>query len=249
MLKAIISGCGGYMGNVLTRLIEKDNEVEVVAGIDRSLPAYKGYPMFTSFDECNFDAQVIIDFSHPSALNSILNYAIQKKCALVLAVTGYSDSQNEKILKASEAIPIFQSGSMSLGVNLMKKLLKQTVSSLGDGFDIEIVERHHNRKLDAPSGTALLLADAINESLNDKKTYNCSRFGKEAKRTKGEIGIHAVRGGTIVGEHQVIFAGLDEIIEIKHTSLSRDIFAVGAVRAAKFIYDKQPGHYDMDDML
>jgi len=249
MLNAIISGCGGFMGNVLTQLIEKDDEVKAVAGVDNTPPANKAYPVYSSFEDCTIDAQVIIDFSHPSALESLLKYALERKCALVLAATGYSNEQNDNILKASETVPIFQSGSMSLGINLMKKLLKQAASAIGADFDIEIIERHHNRKLDAPSGTALLLADAINEALPNKKTYNCSRSGADSKRDKDEIGIHAIRGGTIVGEHEIVFAGNDEIIELKHTSLSRNIFAVGALRAAKFIYDKTPGHYNMDDML
>ena len=249
MLNAIISGCGGYMGNVLTQLIEEDEQIEAVAGVDKTPPANRKYPVYLSFEDCTIDAQVVIDFSHPTALDSILEYALEKKCALVLAVTGYTEAQNHQILDASRSIPIFQSGSMSLGINLMKKLISQAAVALGDDFDIEIVERHHNRKLDAPSGTALLLADAINETIPSKKTYNCSRSGKTAKRTKDEIGIHAIRGGTIVGEHEVIFAGNDEIIEIKHTSLSRNIFASGALRAAKFIYDKEAGHYNMDDML
>lgn len=249
MLNAIISGCGGYMGHVLTKLIENDDTINVVAGVDKYCPEDIKYPAYSSFEECVAAAQVIIDFSHPSALDSILKYALQNKCALVLAVTGYTDAQYVQIEKASKSIAIFKSGSMSLGVNLMKRLLQQAASSLGEGFDIEIVERHHNRKLDAPSGTALLLADAINEALPEKKTYNCSRSGQSAKRAENEIGIHAVRGGTIVGEHEVIFAGNDEIIEIKHTSLSRNIFAVGAIRAAKFVCDKKPGLYNMDDML
>lgn len=249
MLKAIISGCGGYMGNVLTQLIEKDDAITAVAGVDKYPPAGKEYPVYSSFEDCNQDSQVIIDFSHPSALEEMLEYATQNKCALVLASTGYTDEQNDKIFKASEIVPIFQSGSMSLGVNLMKKLLKQAAAAIGVDFDIEIIERHHNRKLDAPSGTALLLADAINEALPAKREYNCSRSGADAKRSNDEIGIHAVRGGTIVGEHEIIFAGNDEIIELKHTSLSRNIFAVGAIRAAKYIYDKTPGHYNMDDML
>ena len=249
MLNVILSGCGGYMGNVLTQLIENDDEIEAVAGVDKTPPSGRKYPVYLSFEDCSVDAQAIIDFSHPSAIDSVLEYAQEKNCALVLAVTGYSDEQNKKILEAGKNIPIFQSGSMALGINLMKKLLKQAASAIGADFDIEIIERHHSRKLDAPSGTALLLADAINESLPNKKTYNCSRSGKNAKRDVDEIGIHAVRGGTIVGEHEVIFAGNDEIIELKHTSLSRNIFAVGAIRAAKFIYDKKPGHYNMDDML
>ena len=249
MLNVIISGCGGYMGNVLTKLIENDDNMEIVAGVDKTPPANRKYPVYLSFEDCSIDTNVVIDFSHPSVLDSVLKYALDKKCALVLAVTGYTEAQNKKVLEASSSIPIFQSGSMSLGVNLLKKLLKQAAAATGNDFDIEIIERHHNRKLDAPSGTALLLADAINESLPDKKTYNCSRSGKSAKRSRNEIGIHAIRGGTIVGEHEVIFAGNDEIIELKHTSLSRDSFATGAIRAAKYIYDKKPGHYNMDDML
>ena len=249
MINVIISGCGGYMGRVLTQLIEDDPELETIAGIDKNLPENSKYPVYSSFEDCGMFADIIIDFSHPSVLDSLLKYATAKECALVLAVTGYSDEQNKKIKEASMKIPVFQSGSMSLGINLIKKLLKQAAPVLGDDFDIEIVERHHNRKLDAPSGTALLLADAINESLSEPKQYNLGRNGKNTKRTKQEIGIHAVRGGTIVGEHQIIFAGNDEIIEFKHTSLSRGIFASGAIRAAKFISTQKPGYYNMDDML
>jgi len=241
MLNVIISGCSGYMGHVLTNLIKEDKELNAAAGIDKNPADRCEYPVYSSFEDCDVNADVIIDFSHPSALDSILNYAVNNKCALVLAVTGYTDEQNAKVKKAAQSIPVFQSGSMSLGINLLKKLLKQAAASLGNEFDIEIVERHHNRKLDAPSGTALLLADAINESMDEPKTYNLGR--------NREIGIHAVRGGTIVGEHQIIFAGNDEIIEFKHTSLSRNIFAVGAIRAAKYICKQNPGYYNMDDML
>jgi len=249
MIKVILSGCGGYMGNVVTGLIESDTEMSIAAGIDKFTAEGKKYPVYASFAECGESADVIIDFSHPSVLEDMLTFAVNKKCALVLAVTGYTGEQNEKILEASKHIPVFQSGSMSMGINLMKTLIKKAAEALGDDFDIEIIERHHNRKLDAPSGTALLLADALNETFEEKKDYNCTRYGKDAKRKKSEIGIHAVRGGTIVGEHEVIFAGLDEIIEIKHTSLSRNIFAAGAIRAAKYIYGKEPGYYNMDDML
>ncbi|MBN2879507.1 MAG: 4-hydroxy-tetrahydrodipicolinate reductase [Clostridia bacterium] len=249
MINIMLSGCGGYMGNVVTGLIENDSEMNITVGIDKFTTEGRKYPVYSSFSECRESADVIIDFSHPSVLNDMLEFAVSKKCALVLAVTGYTDEQNEKILMASSEIPIFQSGSMSMGINLMKTLIKKAASALGDDFDIEIIERHHSRKLDAPSGTALLLADALNETFEEKKEYNCTRCGKDAKRKKSEIGIHAVRGGTIVGEHEVIFAGLDEIIEIKHTSLSRNIFAAGAIRAAKFICAKEPGHYNMDDML
>lgn len=249
MLNIIISGCAGYMGNVLTQLIEKNNEMEAVAGVDKTPHANRKYPVYLSFDDCSIDAHVVIDFSHPSALDDILKYGLEKSCALVLAATGYTDAQYIQISEASKRIPIFQSGSMSLGINVLRKLLKQAAAALGDDFDIEIIERHHNRKLDAPSGTALLLADAINDALPNKKTYNLSRSGQNAKRSENEIGIHAIRGGTIVGEHEVMFAGNQEIIELKHTSLSRDSFANGAIRAAKFIYDKKPGLYNMDDML
>lgn len=249
MINVIISGCGGYMGHVLTELIEKDKQLETVAGVDKAPPANRAYPVYLGFEDCSVDAQVIIDFSHFCALDAILKYGLEKKCALVLAATGYSDKQNNQILKASKSIPIFQSGSMSLGINMLRKLVKQAAKAIGEDFDIEIIERHHNRKLDAPSGTALLLADAINEALPSKKTYNCSRSGQSAKRNNDEIGIHAIRGGTIVGEHEIIFAGNDEIIELKHTALSRNNFATGAIKAAKFICDKAPGYYNMDDML
>lgn len=237
------------MGHVLTQLIENDPELNTVAGVDKNPPENSKYPVYPNFEACDVQADVIIDFSHTSVLDSLLDYAVSNTCALVLAVTGYSEEQNAQVREAGKKIPVFQSGSMSLGINLLKKLLSQAAPALGDDFDIEIIERHHNRKLDAPSGTALLLADAINESISDPKTYTLGRSGKNAKRTKQEIGIHAVRGGTIVGEHQIIFAGNDEIIEFKHTSLSRSIFASGAIRAAKFVCAQKPGYYNMDDML
>lgn len=247
-ISIILSGCGGYMGKVITQLIKNRDDLEIVAGIDKMPPANVVYPVFLSFDDCTIDGDVIIDFTRPDNLKDMIKFALAKKISLVIATTGYSKKQIETIETTSQEISIFQSSSLSVGINLLKKLLMQAAPFLEDDFDIEIIERHHNRKVDAPSGTAIMLADAINDSLKEKKQYNFGRSGNNCERST-EIGIHAIRGGTIVGEHEIIFAGNDEIIELKHISLSRDSFATGAIRAALFITTKTTGLYNMDDML
>ena len=247
-MKVLLSGCGGAMGRMLAEIIAEKNEMSVCAGVDKFPPSNAAFPVFNEYSSCDIECDAIIDFSHPSALTSLLKYAMDKSLPIVLCTTGLSDAQQEEIIEASKKIAIFKSANMSLGVNLMTDLLQKAASFL-NGFDIEIIEKHHNKKLDAPSGTALMLADSINEALEDKKEYKYGRHGADAKRQPQEIGIHAVRGGTIVGEHQVHFIGPDEIIEIRHTALSKRVFAVGAVQAAVFIKDKSPGMYDMQDML
>lgn len=248
MVKVLLSGCGGAMGHMIAKLISEKENVLVAAGVDKYPPKDAGFPVFESYEACDIKCDAIIDFSHPSALTPLLKYAVDKNLPAVLSTTGLSDEQNKEIKTASEKIAIFKSANMSLGVNLVTGLLKQAATFL-KGFDIEIIEKHHNKKVDAPSGTALMLADSINEALGGKKEYNYGRHGTDSKRQKDEIGIHAIRGGTIVGEHQVHFIGPDEIIEIRHTALSKAVFAEGAIHAAEFLAGKPAGMYDMQDML
>jgi 4-hydroxy-tetrahydrodipicolinate reductase len=250
MIKAIIYGSNGKMGQVLSKQIEIEEDIEIVAGVDRNASEIKNaYPVYNSPYEYSGEADVIIDFSHPSYLTEMLEFSIGRKIPLVIATTGFSDEQLKEIEKASKEIPILHSANMSLGINLLSRILKSVSKLLSEDFDIEIIEKHHNKKVDAPSGTALLLANVINESLDNSKEYTYGREGKNAKREKNEIGIHAVRGGTIPGEHTVIFAGDDEIIEIKHTALSKNIFALGAIKSARFIVKAKEGLYTMDDIF
>lgn len=249
MTKILLSGANGKMGRVINDCISSRDDVKIVCGVDINNNVYSDFPIYKTPSQYNGKVDVIIDFSHPLALNGILDYAIKNKIPLVAATTGYSDEQIEKIKQASKIIPIFFTFNMSLGVNLLVDLAKKATSVLGDLFDIEIIEKHHNQKIDAPSGTAIMLANAINSSANDKYKYEYDRHSKRQKRDKNEIGIHAVRGGTIVGEHEVIFAGRDEIVSLKHTAMSKDIFAVGSINAAVFIKDKNAGLYDMSDMI
>ncbi|NLC68850.1 MAG: 4-hydroxy-tetrahydrodipicolinate reductase [Clostridiaceae bacterium] len=249
MVRIILSGCNGKMGQVVTRLAKQNPDVKIVAGIDINDSIKNDYPVFNEAVKCNVEADVIIDFSNPSALDSLLKLAISRKLPLVMATTGFSEAQKKQLRETSSKIPVFQSANMSLGVNLLIDLVKKAAKNLESFFDIEIIEKHHNQKIDAPSGTALALADAINDVLEHKQEYVYDRHARRMKRSKKEIGIHAVRGGTIVGEHSVIFAGNDEIIELKHTAMSKDIFAVGAIKAAIFLYDKQPGLYSMNDLF
>jgi len=250
MLRLIISGCNGHMGRVVTDLASRDPDIDIVAGFDINTQKLGSYPVYSDPMEFGGSADVIVDFSHPSALDGLLRYATARKIAVILCTTGYSSEQLEQIRAASEKIPVFRSGNMSLGINLMMDLIRRACAVLGDRFDVEIVERHHRRKIDAPSGTALMLAEAAASALPYEAKYVYERESVRQPRGKNEIGISAVRGGTIVGEHEIIFAGLDEVIEIKHTALSRDIFAAGAIRAAKFMAKtKQPGLYTMSDVL
>ena len=250
MLRLIISGCNGHMGRVVTDIASRDPDIDIVAGFDINTQKLGSYPVYSDPMEFGGHADVIVDFSHPSALEGLLRYATARNIAVVLCTTGYGEEQLEQIHAASNKIPVFRSGNMSLGINLMMDLIRRACAVLGDQFDVEIVERHHRRKIDAPSGTALMLAEAAASALPYKAQYVYERESVRRPRGKNEIGISAVRGGTIVGEHEIIFAGLDEIIEITHTALSRDVFAAGAVRAAKFMAKtKQPGLYTMSDVL
>ena len=251
MLKVVISGCSGFMGKVLTRVAAAEPDINVVAGFDPvqsdPLPAY---PIYTFPHVFIGDVDVIVDFSVPEALYELLPYAVERKIPLILCATGYSNEQLKEIDEAAAKIPVFRSGNMSLGINLLIDLIKRACAVLGDSYDVEIIERHHKRKVDAPSGTALMLAEAAASSLPHDAEYIYERESKREPRKKHEIGISALRGGTIVGEHEVIFAGLDEVIELKHTAASREVFAVGAIRAARFISKvNKPGLYNMGDVL
>jgi len=250
MTRIILAGCNGKMGQVITDILKEDEKAVIVAGIDIKQNIINTYPVFQNFSKCNVDADVIIDFSSPAALEDMLKYAVKNRIGCVLCTTGYSQEQLKLISEAAQRIPILRSANMSMGINLISKLLKAAAPVLADaGFDIEIVEKHHNRKLDAPSGTALALADVINESLDSRYTYKFDRSSERASRSKSEIGIFAVRGGTIVGEHEIIFAGTDEVIEIKHTAYSKAIFAKGAIQAAKYLPGKNAGLYTMSDIM
>jgi 4-hydroxy-tetrahydrodipicolinate reductase len=250
MLKMIISGCNGYMGRVVARIVSGDPDIEVAAGFDINAVKTDVFPVYADPMEYGGYADVIVDFSNPAALEGLLSYATAKKLPLVLCTTGHDSAQLDQVREASKKIPIFKTGNLSIGINLIVDLIKRTCEFLGDGFDVEIVERHHRRKIDAPSGTALMLADAAKSALPYDPEYVYERQSVRQPRGNHEIGISAVRGGTIVGEHEVIFAGLDEVIEIKHTAYSRDVFAAGAVKAAKFMASvKKPGVYDMQDLL
>ena len=250
MVKIILHGCNGRMGRVITNLVEKDENVEIVAGVDVFQKIDNEYPVFSSINECNVEADVIIDFANVSAVDDLLEYSRNKKVPVVLCTTGLSKEQVEKIDVTAKEVAIVYSANMSLGINTLFKILSSISSLLSNaGFDIEIVEKHHNQKLDAPSGTALALADVINEELNGELEYVYNRSDVRQKRGKKELGISAVRGGTIVGEHEIIFAGEEEVIEIKHTAYSRNVFAKGAIEAAKFLKNKEPKKYTMRDVV
>lgn len=243
-------GCNGKMGRVITNLVEEDDNIQIVAGIDAYTGVANEYPVFASIKECDVKADAIIDFSVTAAIDDLLDYAVSTKTPVVVCTTGLSANQLEKINEASKSVAVLRSANMSLGINTLMKILKIATDVLADrGFDIEIVEKHHNQKVDAPSGTALALADCINQELNNEYDYTYDRSTVREKRKKKEIGISAVRGGTIVGEHEVIYAGTDEVIEIKHTAYSKAIFAKGAIDAAKFLANKEAGMYDMSDVI
>jgi 4-hydroxy-tetrahydrodipicolinate reductase len=238
------------MGQVITGLIKEDPEIEIVAGIDLVDCRDNGYPVFTSVWDCQVEADVIIDFCSAKAVDELLKYSVERQIPLVLCTTGLSEEQLQTVEQAYEKVAILKSANMSLGVNMLLKLLQDAVKVLAPaGFDIEIVEKHHNRKLDAPSGTALALADSMNEVLNNEYEYKFDRSQDHKKREKKEIGISAVRGGNIVGDHDVIFAGMDEVITFSHTAYSRAIFGKGAIQAAKFLKGKPAGHYQMSDVI
>ena len=243
-------GCNGKMGQVITGICKEDAEAQIVAGIDVVDNRENGYPVFTDIEACDVEADVLIDFSVTAACDHMIDYCVSKKLPVVACTTGLSPEQIAHIMEASKKIPVLKSANMSLGINTIMKLLQSAANVFAPaGYDIEIVEKHHNQKVDAPSGTALALADAINEARGNEYEYVYDRTQVRKKRDKKELGIQAVRGGTIVGEHEVIFAGIDEVIEIKHTAYSKSVFAKGAVEAAKFLAGKAAGMYDMADVI
>lgn len=248
MINAILCGASGKMGGFVANAAKDDGNIKIVAGIDK-INNGESFPVFSTFSDINVKADIIIDFSHTSMLDGLLDYAVKNNIPAVIATTGYNDAQIEKIKQASHKIPVFFTFNMSIGVNLVASLAKKAAAILGDSFDVEIVEMHHNQKIDAPSGTAIMLANAVNSVFGDTLNYEYDRHSVRRKRPKNEIGIHSVRGGTIVGEHEIIFAGHDEVIKLSHSAQSREVFAVGAVRAAKFLYGKAPGLYDMNSIM
>lgn len=250
MVKVIMHGCNGKMGQVISGLIAADPDVEMAAGVDARDDGHNSYPVFTDIWECNVDADCIIDFSAAAAVDKLLDYCVEKHLPCVLCTTGLSEEQLKKVEEASKSTAILKSANMSLGINLLLKMLKEAAGVLAPaGFDIEIVEKHHNLKVDAPSGTALALADSINEEFDNQYEYVYDRSSRREKRPKKEIGISAVRGGTIVGDHDVIFAGADEVITFSHTAYSKAVFGKGAVQAAKFLAGKSAGMYNMGDVI
>lgn len=250
MVKIIMHGCNGHMGQVISGIVEKDPDAEIVAGIDIADQGKNSYPVFTDIDTCQVEADAIIDFSSAKATDKLLEYSAARQIPVVLCSTGLSEEQLAKVEETSKKVAVLKSANMSLGINTLLKLVQDAAKVLATaGFDMEIVEKHHRLKVDAPSGTALALADSINEAMDNKYHYVYDRSQKREKRDDKEIGISAVRGGTIVGEHEIIFAGQDEVIEFKHTAYSKAIFGKGAVEAAKFLAGKPAGRYDMSDVI
>ncbi len=250
MIRMIMHGCNGAMGQVVSQIAAEETNITIVAGIDPSDTRQNPYPVFPSLEACREEADVIVDFTSSKAMDSLLDYSVKKKIPVVVCTTGLSDDQIKKLEDASRHVAVLRSANMSLGVNLLMKLVKEATQVLAAaGFDIEILEKHHNKKLDSPSGTALALADSINEAMDQEYHYVYDRSQVRKARDKKEIGIQSVRGGTIVGEHDVIFAGTDEIITFHHTAYSKAIFAKGAVSAAKFLAGKAPGLYSMKDVI
>lgn len=250
MIKIIMHGCNGHMGQVISGIVENDELCEIVAGIDLYNEQKNSYPVFKRFEECSIEADVIIDFASSKATDALLDYSTSKGVPIVLCTTGLSEEQLNRVKEDCKKVAILKSANMSLGINTLLKLLQELTKVFAPaGYDIEIVEKHHNQKEDAPSGTALALADSINEVLDNEYEYKYDRTLERKKREKKEIGFSVVRGGTIVGEHEVIFAGTDEVIEIKHTAYSKAVFAKGAVEAAKFLAGKTPGLYNMSDVI
>ena len=250
MVKAIMHGCNGHMGRVITDIIKNTQGIDLVAGVDKYTKVPNDYPVFESIDACDVEADVIIDFSNAAAADELLDYCVEKQVPVVLCTTGLSEEQLAKVEETSKNVAVLKSANMSLGINTLMKLLQDAAKVLATaGFDMEIVEKHHRLKLDAPSGTALALADSINEAMDNQYHYIYDRSQRREMRDDKEIGISAVRGGTIVGEHEVIFAGPDEVIEFKHTAYSKAVFGKGAVEAAKFLAGKPAGRYDMSDVI
>ena len=250
MIKVMMHGCNGAMGQVISGIIEESESAVMAAGIDFKDDGHNPYPVFKNLEDCNVDVDVIIDFSSSKATDRLLSYVAEKQIPLVLCTTGLSEEQLKKVEETSKKTAILRSANMSLGVNVLLKLVNTAAKVLADAdFDIDIVEKHHKMKVDAPSGTALALADAVNEALHNEYEYVYDRSQRRIRRPKKEIGISAVRGGTIVGQHDVIFAGQDEVIEFHHTAYSKAIFGKGAVSAAIYLAGKPAGMYDMSDVI
>ncbi len=250
MINILMHGCNGKLGQVISKIVKEHSELSIVAGIDPNLSVPNDFPVFSNIFDCDMEVDVIIDFSIAHAVPRLLDYATQKNIPVVVCTTGLNDEQIEHINEASNSIPVFFSANMSLGVNLLINLAKRATEILSDsGFDIEIIEKHHNQKIDAPSGTALAIAGAIQETLNNEYALCFDRSIVREPREKKEIGVHAVRGGTIVGDHDIIFAGTDEVITLSHSAASKDVFAVGALKAARFLAYKFPGLYNMGHLL
>ncbi len=250
MTDIIMSGCNGHMGRMITEIVSRDSDSSIVAGIDINTERRNDYPVFDNISKCDVKADVVIDFSSPAVLDDILRYCVEKKLPLVLCTTGYSKEQIEKINETSKSLAILRSANMSVGINVLAGILKDAAEKfVSSGFDIEIVEKHHRLKKDAPSGTAILLADAVNEGLEEKMEYVYDRSSRNEARPDKEIGFSAIRGGTIPGDHDVIFAGEDEVITFSHRAYSKAVFGKGAVKAAAFLKDKGPGMYSMSDVM
>lgn len=250
MTRVLMHGCCGRMGRMITELVSKDENAVIAAGVDAMGEQYAEYPVYHSLDEVEEEIDAVIDFSNAGAVDHLLEWCVAKKIPAAVCTTGLSEEQIKKLHTASESIAVLKSANMSIGVNLLLNILKEAAPKLADaGFDIEIVEKHHNQKLDAPSGTAIALADAVNEGLSEHYDYVYDRSTRREKRPKKEIGISSVRGGSIVGDHDVIFAGQDEVVTFSHTAYSRAIFAKGAIAAAKYLNGKPAGFYDMQDVL
>ena len=250
MTRIIMHGCNGHMGQVISGLAAQDPQTEIVAGIDVADNRENAYPVFTTLDACQVEADAIIDFSNASAVDALMDYSAARQIPLVLCTTGLSEEQLAKVEETSKKVAVLRSANMSLGINTLFKLIQEAAKVLAAaGFDMEIVERHHHLKVDAPSGTALALADSLNDAMGGQYHYVYDRSQVRQKRDDKEIGISAVRGGTIVGEHEIIFAGPDEVIEFKHTAYSKAVFGKGALEAAKFLAGKPAGKYDMKEVI
>lgn len=251
MVRMILHGCNGRMGKMIEGIADNDPDIEIVGGVDINTDASSGkYPVVDDIEKSDASADVVVDFGHASAVDKVIDWCVANGIPLVECTTGLSDETLAKIKDAAKSIAMFKSANMSLGINMIRKILKENAARLAEaGFDIEIVEKHHRTKLDAPSGTALALADSVNEGLSKRKDYVFDRSSRRMVRPDTEIGISAVRGGTIVGDHDVIFAGQDEVITFSHTAYSRAVFAKGAVEAAKFVSGKGAGSFDMSDVL
>ena len=250
MIKMIMHGFNGKMGRVISAICKEDDAIEIIAGVDPYQGIENDYPVFSNITECDVEADVVVDFASASAVDGLLDYCVAHELPVVLCTTGLSQEQLARVEEASRKTAILKSANMSLGINMLMELLQKAAKILAPaGFDMEIVEKHHNQKVDAPSGTALALADSINEALENAYSYKYDRTPDRKKREQYEIGIQAVRGGSIVGEHEVIFAGTDEVIEFKHTAYSKAVFAKGAVEAAKYLAGRSAGRYEMQDVI